>query len=194
MTPGMRLQRALVVFSLSVAASSVWAGQDVPFDVQVPMFLKALSFDLNLKTRASGAIRITIVFDPANESSRGTKERILAKSQELTRLEVNGKQVVFTSIAYETREEFVSRLEETATHYLYVAPLSPDDLAAVARYSQEADLLTLASLASDVENGLVVGMEVQQGRPQFIINLTAAKQAGASFHSGFLRLCRIVGR
>ena len=73
-------------------------------------------------------------------------------------------------------------------------PLSPDDLAAVARYSQEADLLTLASLASDVENGLVVGMEVQQGRPQFIINLTAAKQAGASFHSGFLRLCRIVGR
>jgi hypothetical protein len=39
-----------------------------------------------------------------------------------------------------------------------------------------------------------MGMEMYAGRPRFVVNLAAAVEAGASFESSFLTLCRIVER
>jgi hypothetical protein len=37
-----------------------------------------------------------------------------------------------------------------------------------------------------------MGIEMDGGRPRFVVNLGAAVEAGASFESSFLSLCRIV--
>ena len=62
----------------------------------------------------------------------------------------------------------------------------------LAQHSQSAGILTLAIHPADVERGMVLGVESLEGKPRFVVNLTAAKSSGISFEARFLNLCRIV--
>ena len=70
----------------------------------------------------------------------------------------------------------------------------PKKLLAVARRGEAEGVLTIATVPKDVERGLAMGMELNGARPRFVVNLSAAMGAGASFESSFLALCRIVER
>ncbi|MGH9321643.1 MAG: YfiR family protein [Vicinamibacteria bacterium] len=161
----------------------------VPLDVQLPAFLKALSFERNLPL-ADGNLRIAVVFDPADFDSLSAKDQLIAIHRELTRLRVKGQTVVLVPIPYESETALLS----SGARVILVASLPLHAVESLARQSAVSDLLTFSTEAGDVERGLAVGMEMVGGRPRFIVNRKAAAEAGASFESGFLDLCRIVER
>jgi hypothetical protein len=162
---------------------------DVPLDVQVPAFLKALGYDRNLQIN-DGALVVGVVFDPVDRASLSTKDRVLEIQKELTRLRVKGQKVVFVPVPYERGDTD----SEIGAHVLVVAPLPPDAVATLARRGETERVLTIATVPEDVERGLAMGMELNGARPRFVVNLSAAMGAGASFESSFLSLCRIVER
>ncbi len=165
------------------------ATSQVPLDVQLPAFLKALSFDRSLPA-SDGELAIGVIFEPGNEDSEKTRDRLLEIHKELTRLRVKGQRVELVPIPYDSRFS----LRSAGVKVLLVAPLAASSLDVLARESASADLLTLATDASYVDRGLAMGMEMDAGRPRFVVNLPAAVEAGASFESSFLTLCRIVER
>ncbi len=160
----------------------------VPLDVQLPAFLKALSFDRTLPA-SDGELAIGVVFAPGDKDSESTKDRLLEIHRELTRLRVKGQRVQLVPIPY-----VGSSLGTAGVKVLLVAPLRASAIDGLARQSASADVLTLATDAAYVERGLAIGMEMDAGRPRFVVNLAAAVEAGASFESSFLTLCRIVER
>lgn len=159
----------------------------VPPDVQLPAFLKALSFERNLAV-AEGPLGIGVVFDPRDERSLSAKDRLLEIHKELTRLRVKGRPVKLVPLAYDSESAFAA----AGAKVLLVAPLSAPSLEQLASLSASSDLLTFAVDVTDLDRGLAMGMEMEAGRPRFVVNLGAAAEAGASFESGFLNLCRIV--
>jgi len=159
----------------------------VPLDVQLPAFLKALSFDRNL-TVSDGQLTIGVVFDPADERSLSAKDRLLEIQRELTRLRVKGQRVHLVAVPYDSDASITA----AGVKVLLVAPLSASSLERLARLSASSDFLTLATDVAGVDRGLAMGMEMEGGRPRFVVNLGAAVEAGASFESSFLTLCRIV--
>jgi hypothetical protein len=165
------------------------APTDVPLDVQVPAFLKALGYDRNLQV-TEGALVVGVVFDPVDRTSMSTKDRVLEIQKELTRLRVKGQKVVFVPVPYEPGDNDT----EIGAQVLVVAPLPPDAVASLARRGEAEGVLTIATVPRDVERGLAMGMELNGARPRFVVNLSAAMGAGASFESSFLALCRIVER
>jgi hypothetical protein len=169
--------------------SSPPASTDVPLDVQVPAFLKALGYDRNLQV-TEGALVVGVVFDPVDRASMSTKDRLLEIQKALTRLRVKGKNVVFVPVPYERGDNDA----EIGAQVLVVAPLPPDAVATLARRGEAEGVLTIATVPKDVERGLAMGMELNGARPRFVVNLSAAMGAGASFESSFLALCRIVER
>jgi hypothetical protein len=159
----------------------------VPLDVQLPAYLKALAYDRSL-TVADGQLAVGVVFDPADERSLSAKDRLLEIHRELTRLRVKGGRVALVPIAYDSD----SALTSAGVKVLLVAPLPASSLERLARLGASSDLLTLATDVADVDRGLAMGMEMEGGRPRFVVNLGAAVAAGSSFESSFLTLCRIV--
>jgi len=159
----------------------------VPLDVQLPAFLKALSFDRSLAA-ADSEFTIGVVFDPADRGSESTKDRLLEIHRELTRLRVKGKRVHLVAIPLGSGAPLAS----AGTRVLLVAPLSSSLLENLVRESARSDFLTLGTDASYVDRGIAMGIEMDAGRPRFVVNLAAALEAGASFESSFLTLCRIV--
>jgi hypothetical protein len=174
----------LVTLALAVEPEAA----PVPLDVQLPAFLKALAFDRSRAER-DGDVVVAVVFDPSHVGSPETKDQLLHIHKELTRLRVKGHEVRLMPVPFDA----VSGLD-ASVHAVLVAPLSTSALETLARESARADLLTFAIDASNVDGGLVLGMEMQKGRPRFVLNRKAAAAAGASFESGFLSLCRIVER
>ena len=161
--------------------------QSVPLDVQLPAFLKALSFDRSLAV-PDGRFTVGVVFDPADKGSESTKDRLLEIHRELTRLRVKGQRVHLVAIPFDSGASVTA----AGAKVLLVASLSSSSLERLVQESARSDFLTLAIDPSYVERGLAMGMEMDGGRPRFVVNLAAAADAGASFESSFLTLCRIV--
>jgi hypothetical protein len=159
----------------------------VPLDVQLPAFLKALSFDRSLAV-PDGELTIGVVFDPAHEGSESAKDRLIEIHRELTRIRVKGHAVHLVAVPFGPR----ASLAAAGAEVLLVAPLPPSAVESLARQSEASDLLTFSTEPSYVDRGLAMGMEMDSGRPRFVVNLAAAASAGASFESSFLNLCRIV--
>ncbi len=180
----LRVMSAYLVAALLTLQSPT---PQVPLDVQLPAFLKALSFDRNL-TVPDGQLTIGVVFDPADQRSLSAKDRLLEIHQELTRLRVKGQRVNLVAIPYDSE----ASLAAAGVKVLIVAPLSASSLERLARLSASSDFLALATEVAGVDRGLAMGMEMEGGKPRFVVNLDAAVEAGAAFESSFLSLCRIV--
>jgi hypothetical protein len=75
---------------------------------------------------------------------------------------------------------------------LLLTALDASGVEALSRHAQSAGIVTLATDPTDVERGMVLGVESLEGKPRFVVNLTAAKASGVSFEARFLNLCRIV--
>jgi len=165
------------------------ANVDVPVDVQVPAFLKALGFERNLAVESESLV-IGIVYDPSDGESASIVDRILATHEELTRMRVKGKRVDFVRIEYRRG----GTLDFAGARVLFAAKLPAEAVRLLAEEAGEHKLLTFSTTPSDVQRGLAVSMEAANGRPGFVVNLSAAVEAGASFEASFLALCRIVER
>lgn len=157
----------------------------LPLSLQIPAFLKALDFERSLAVDEPSFV-ISVVYDPSDPSSVGSKDRVLAIQGQLTRLLVRGKRVVLEEFAYVPGRPILVAgvLLSTTLDEVAVEELS--------RHAQSADILTLAIDPTDVERGMVLGVESVEGKPRFVVNLTAAKASGVSFEARFLNLCRVV--
>ena len=177
--------RAFALGLLITAAAQTSSELQVPLGIQLPALLKALGYDRGLDIDG-GELVVAVLFDPSDPASIDTKDRILAIHKELTRLTVKGKRVVFEPVAYERGRS------PAGVRVLLAAPLPRASMEEIASRASAEKILTLATTPEGVEKGMVLGMEMRDGKPRFLVNREAAVTTGASFESGFLDLCRIV--
>jgi hypothetical protein len=173
--------------ALVAAAQEPSARQTVPLTIQVPALLKALGYNRGLEIAANELV-VGVLYDPGDAESVAAKDRILGIQKELTRLTVKGKRVVFEPVAYDRGGALAQ------VPVLLLTPLPAASIEELSARARSQKVLTLATVGSDVDEGIVLGMEMREGKPRFVFNRTAAAASGASFESGFLELCRIVER
>ena len=172
------------------AAGASGAGSMVPFDVQVPLVLKALTYDRNLKTRAGDQVRIAVV--TPERGGRSATEELFSSVGNLPDRTVNGLPVTFKEVAGAE-----AALDETLRSgrwaAVYIMPgFRPEDLAQMRRICAARQVLGVAAEADDVERGIAFGVGSAAGRPQIVVNVASAKASGTDFDLALLRLARLV--
>src|SRR5262245_28945356 len=116
---------SLVLLAAAGAAASA-AGPVVPFDLQVPLVLKALTYDRNLKGRAGDHVRIAVL---SPKGSSNTAADLQASLQALPDRTVNGMPVSFREIKGNDEASLDQSLSEGRWAALYVMPgFDRDDL------------------------------------------------------------------
>ena len=130
--------------------SAAPAAPMVPFDVQVPLLLKALTYDRNLKARAGDHVRIAVV-SPA-KAGRAAAEDLLASIEALPDRTVNGLPVTFKELAESLRHVTVTdttgvadELAEPAGIDRVIRRLVPADGQLLLVVDQLEELFTMAS-------------------------------------------------
>jgi hypothetical protein len=189
---GARLCVSVALLVVVTASSVSVAGVGfVPFDVQIPLVLKALTYDRRLKSRVSDTVRIAVVSPPGK--SREAIEEFQASLEKLPARSINGMPVTFKEIARGDEPSLDRELRDGRWAAVYAMPgFGAEDLAKIRKAGESARVLLVAAAAEDVERGLAFGVGAEGGKPQIVVNLPSTLACGSDFDLALLRLGKVI--
>jgi hypothetical protein len=171
------------------AQSGARAAGVVPFDVQVPLLLKALTYDRSLKGRVGDQVRIAVAL-PAKAGREAAELR--AALDGLPDRTLNGLPVSFKEVAGD-EAALGEALRGGRWAVVYVMPgFSAAEIEAIKRVCAARQVLAAAAQVDDVERGIAFGVGVQGGKPQLVVNLGSMKAFGSQFDLALLQLARVI--
>jgi hypothetical protein len=182
-----RLVAPCAAAGLACAALSAGAAAAVPYEVQVPLLLKALTYDRSLKSRVGDQVRIAVVVPP---KSLGAIEELRSSLAGMPERTLNGLPVVFKEFDPAALDDALRAGRWAA---VYALPgHSSADLGTIKRACGARQVLGVAAQVDDVERGLALGIAAQAGKPQIVVNLPSVKAFGSEFDLALLRLARVI--
>jgi hypothetical protein len=164
---------------------------EVPVAVQLPLFLKVMSFDRQLRARGSGAG--TLVIAIAYQSGyRASADAMTEAGQSASAVhEIAGMPVSVLAIDLD-RDDLGAAMTRNQVTLLYVAPLRGIDVKQLASATRAAHVTTLTGVVHYVELGLAVGVRLRGDRPRIVVNLAAARLEGAELAAELLKLADVL--
>jgi hypothetical protein len=180
---------AAVALGITTPASA--GAVPVPFDVQVPLVLKALTYDRSLAARAGTQVRIAVVV-PA-KGGRDAANELATSVASMPDRTVNGMPVTFSEITVADEAALEQALSRGKWAAAYLMPgFTKDEIGGVKRICEKYRVLAVGAQADQVESGLAFGIANQGGKPQLVVNLPTAKACGSDFDLALLRLSRVI--
>lgn len=165
---------------------------ETPVQIQLPLFLKILSFDRNLKTRSKDVVHIGILYQKNVRQSVQVKNEVLKIVEEMQQKEILGMQTQFFPIEFTSESDLATAATRYDLEVIYITPMRAVDISMLSAHCHELHLLTITGVPEYMETGIAVGIGLKGEKPLIIINPTAAKLAGADFHSQLLKLAKII--
>lgn len=175
-----------------VACATVAAAQEmpVPVAIQIPLFLKVLSFDRQLHARAGAEIVLGVVYQRGNRASVNAKDEVML-ALNAVRDSVDGLPVRATAIDLD-KEALAGALTKYRVTVMYVAPLRAIDIATVAAAARAAHVTTMTGVPDYIGRGLAVSVRLRGDRPKLLVNLAAARLEGADLSAELLKLAVVI--
>ncbi len=165
----------------------------VPIEIQYPLIFKILSFDRSLVERSGEEIVIAVVYQDRFRTSRAIKEAFMEMSKrDKAPATIQGVSVRFVELDIENLSDLESALDRQPADVLFITPLRALGVAEVAAMSKERGILTVASTPEYVYQGLSVGIDQKDNKPEIVINTDSAMAEGAQFSGRLLQLARLI--
>lgn len=179
-----------VLIALLALGAAAPPPQDAALSVrdQMPLFMKVLSFERGLAEH-DGAIAVALVYQRRVRASVLVRDEVVEVMQGLT---FGGRAIRVVPVALDDERDLAARLADEGVQAVYVAPLRATDLEVITRATRARQVVTLSGVPDYVAGGLSVGASLRGGRPQILVNLSAARAEGAQFHSQLLKLAQMV--
>lgn len=176
-----------VLVGLGRAATVDAQEMEIPVSIQVPLFLKVLSFDRRHVPHAGRPLVVAVVFQGRNRASLNAKNEVI-------RIVSSGdaRDLVEARAIDIDAEPLDRALARVAADVVYIAPLRALDIADVARVTRAAGVTTFTGVPEYVRLGLAVSVRLQGDRPKLLVNLPASRLEGADFSAELLKLAQVV--
>lgn len=181
--------RALVkcaAFLCTCVLDTSWAQElAVPVEVQIPLFLKLLNFERRLKSQAAGdTLVIGVVYQRRFRLSLEVRDAFV-EGVEKTAAD---RPLRCVSLDLDREQELANAIAANRVRVLYLCPLRAADLGKIAGIARDKQVLTLTGVPDFVSAGVAVGIDSRGRTPLILVNLPAARAAGADFSSRLLSL------
>lgn len=175
---------AFVLAYLALPHSAMAQDMEVPVSIQIPLFLKVISFDRQRNQQADLVVGVAYQSGfHASITARDEVERVLRNTPDRT------IRVVPVDLDRDALNEIMSQQHVTL---LYVAPLRAYSIADIAAAAASVHATTITGVPQYVEQGLSVGARLQGERPKLLVNLAAARRSGANFTAELLKLAQVL--
>jgi hypothetical protein len=164
----------------------------VPVDLQVRIFLNALTFDRNLEERTRGELVFAVLVQRRFLPSSQLGDEVLGALRELPDDVVAGHRLRIEGLELTGSEEFRELLETLNPTVLYVSPLRALSVDEIAEATRALKIRTVTGVPDYVARGLSIGLRLRDDRPEILINREAAIAEGADLTSQLLKLARVL--
>jgi hypothetical protein len=177
---------------LLLSASSYAQEMALPVEDQVPLFIKILNYERNLKNYKNDIVVIGVIYQERFRISNLAKDAFIKTIDENSEITIDGKPVDCVPIEISNIDYLENIIIDKKIKVLYVAPLRSIELSSIYRVSRQKKVVSITGVSRYVKDGLSVGLDLIDERPKILINLKAAKYEGTDFTSQLLRLAIII--
>lgn len=179
----------IVLGAFLPATSAAQQEMELPVDLQVSLFLRVLSFDRQLPSRAGDELDVAVVMQRGYRASQKAGDEALSALNE-SGSNVGGVPVRAAAVDLDT-ESLADALAQRPVTVLYLTPLRGVDVRELAAEAGAAGALTVSGVPGYVPMGVAVSARLQGERPRLLLNLRAARRAGADFSAELLKLAEV---
>lgn len=158
--------------------------------VHVPILLKVLSFDRQLRARAPQEVVVGVVYQSGSHASVVTKDEAMQAFRSASTL-VGDLPMRAVAIDLD-RGTLADALDARKLTHLYLTPLRATDVHALALLSREAHVTTMTGVARYVDDGIGLGVGLRGGRLRILVNLEACRIEGADLSAEVLKLAEVI--
>lgn len=183
---------ALLAASLSIAGGARAQEMPTPVDIQVPILLKVLSFDRRLTDTRRPDLVLGVLFQSGYRTSAGVKGSVMEAAARAGSDDIAGRRLTVVAIDADEKGALEARLLKSRVEVLYVTPLRALDLASIVTAARSVGALTLTGVPEYVRSGLSIGLDLKRDRPEILVNLKAARAAGADLAAPLLKMATLV--
>jgi hypothetical protein len=161
----------------------------VPADIQAELLAKLEGYDRGFADRAGDAARVLLVTKPGSTKSEISAQEMRAALARVER--IGGLRHQETIVPYPGAQALAQRIRAEKIAVVYFTPGFDDELDALRAALADDNVLTLAAVSSYVPKGIVLGFELESGKPKILVNLDQAKRQGVNFSPDVLRLMTV---
>lgn len=183
---------ALLVSILVVALPVKAADQRLPVKVRVAILFKTLTYDLNLKSRCPGGLRIGVVGRIGNETSLSIAKETIAEIKANAGKKVKGLGISVEPVMVAAMDGIKKAVDEKEINMLYLTPGLTNLLDPIIKYAGQNKIVLLTGEGDQVKKGVAVGAVLRDKKPKILVHLKSAGAQGAKFDARLLRLIEVV--
>ncbi len=184
-----RILSAAALLSVLLAPSAR-AQETMAPSIAVPLLLKVLTYDQNFQSKTDEAFVVLVASEPGQAQAR--RELMDA----LTRLSVSSirkHKLKFVEAEFQDAGALQQKLlSEKASALLAVPGLSEKGVKSLSQAAQAGKVYSLALSPEPVEQGVMLGVGVQDGRPQLQLSAAALSQAGVALDPNVLKRAKVM--
>jgi ABC-type uncharacterized transport system substrate-binding protein len=162
---------------------------EVPLEVQVPLMLKATTYDRSFaaKLQKNGVLHVGICYQERNRASVKEMEDLKAEFSK----PIAGFKLQITLMALSESEDFSRRKEWANLSAVYITSMRSIDLESLLKQARAHQVLTVGTDPALTSKGVTMGFELVGSRPKFVINRNSAEAEGCDFSSQLLKLATL---
>jgi len=179
----------LLWLALWSAQSAVGQMIDVPIDMQVPLVLKATSFDRTFPTKLqkNGVLRVGICYQFDHRPSVQEMEAVKGALEK----PAAGFKIEIVLLGFVDDEKLEERKEWATLSAIYITTMRGLDLQALLAQARKHQVMSIATNPNLVKKGASMSFELVGQRAKFVINRGSAIAEGCDFSSQLLKLATI---
>ncbi|HEY7637588.1 MAG TPA: YfiR/HmsC family protein [Gemmatimonadales bacterium] len=192
---GLAIQALLLILPLWAGLrvpQAMAQGMATPVEVQVPLMLKILNFDRSLRVDVQRTLVVGVLYQAGYRTSAQIAEQVRHTLLEQREQGVGTWALRVVPINLDETGDLDTVLVQQRVTVLYVSPLRAVSLRKISGAARAKQITTLTGVPDYVEDGLAIGIDLQDERPQIIMNLAASRAEGADFTAQLLQLARLV--
>ena len=190
--PSLRLRLLITVATLLavlIGKPSAAQLERVPAELQAQILSKLAGYDRNFAARAGNAVRVLLVVKNDSPKSRLSAEEMKSALGRIDR--IGGLPHEETIAPYQGADTLAARCRSERIAIVYVAPGFDDEINALRASLSGVDLLSVTPVPEYVPNGIVLGFELDEGKPKLVIHLEQARRQNVRFPADVLRLMKV---
>jgi hypothetical protein len=170
------VRRALAILCLLLAGPVQGQDAELPARSQALLLFRVLGYDRHLARRAGEAVVIAVGWRPGDEGRRD--EAVEALRAVALQYRVAGLPVQVVPVRWDAAD-WAQRLRGAGPSVLLVVGALQGSAAEVVAPLQALQIVSVASSRAAVEAGLAIGLVARGARAGVLINVAAARAAGA---------------
>jgi hypothetical protein len=150
---------------------------------------KVPAYDRGFRERARDKVHVLVVFKSGNAESE--RKAQLMRSAVAEQQDIAGLPHDVLTSSYSGAGGLTAEVKRRSVSILYVSTGLSQEVEPITAAMQPLGVITVTAVPDYVRRGLILGFELEAGKPHMSIHLESAKKSGIRFTSALLRLAKV---